>query len=77
MLIRSQDKKELVTCTSFSITRNFGGSKKSCIVGTVSTSFWGNKTVILGFYDTTEQSITELTKLQTALVSDEKIFEMN
>ena len=76
MLIRSQDKKELVTCTSFSITRNFGGSKKSCIVGTVSSSFWGHKTVILGFYDTNDIAIAELTRLQASLVSDAKIYEM-
>lgn len=36
MWVRSQNKKELANYIAFSVTSNFGGKKKSAIIGTVS-----------------------------------------
>ena len=77
MWIRSQDKKQLVKCTSFSLARNWGGKKKSAIVGSVSNASWWGKDVVLGLYDTKEIALSELTKLQTELVNNSDIYEMN
>lgn len=77
MWIRSQNKKQLVKCTSFSIQRNFGGKKKGAIVGTVSNASWWGKEVVLGLYDTKEIAQNELNKVQTELISNTEIYEMN
>ncbi len=77
MWIRSQDKKQLVKCTSFSLARNWGSKKKSAIVGTVSNASWWGKEVVLGLYDTKEIALNELTRLQTELVKNTEIYEMN
>ena len=77
MWIRSQNKKQLVKCTSFSIARNFGGKKKSAIVGTVSNTSWWGKEVVLGLYDTKEVAQNELTRLQTELINNTELYEMS
>lgn len=77
MWIRSQDKKQLVKCTSFSLARNWGGKKKNAIVGSVSNAPWWGKDVILGLYDTKEVALNELTMLQTELVKNTDLYEMN
>lgn len=77
MWIRSQNKKQLVKCTSFSLARNFGGRKKSAIVGTVSNASWWGKEVVLGLYDTKETALNELTSLQKELVNNTDLYEMN
>lgn len=77
MWIRSQDTKKLVKCTSFSIIRNFGGNKKNCIIGSVSNAPLFGKEVVLGLYDTKEIAINELTLLQTELVKNADLYEMN
>lgn len=77
MWIRSQDKKHLVKCISFSFAKNWGGKKKSAIVGSVSNSSWWGKDVVLGLYDTKEIALNELTRLQTELVNNSDIYEMN
>lgn len=77
MWIRSQNKEQLVKCTSFSLAKNWGGRKKSAIVGTVSNaSFWG-KEVLLGLYDTKEVAKSELTRLQAELLNSTELFEMS
>lgn len=77
MWIRSQDKKQLVKCTSFSLARNWGGKQKSAIVGTVSNASWWRKEVVLGLYDTKELALNELTNVQTELVNNTDIYDMN
>ena len=77
MWIRSQDKKQLVKCTSFSLARNWGGKKKIAIVGSVSNASWWGKDVVLGLYDTKEIALNELTMLQTELVKNTDLYEMN
>lgn len=78
MWVRSQNKKELANYIAFSVTSNFGGKKKSAIVGTVSeNNFWGSKTNILGLYDTMDIALDELTRLQSALINDDKVYEMS
>ena len=77
MWIRSQDKKQLVKCTSFSLARNWGGKKKSAIVGSVSNAPWWGKDVVLGLYDTMEIALNELTRLQTELINNSDVYEMN
>ena len=75
--IRSQNKKELVKCTAFSIKRNIGGKKKSAIMGTIHVGFWGRTEIILGLYDTKEVAQNELTRLQTELINNTEIYEMS
>ena len=77
MWIRSQNKKQLVRCTSFSIQKNWGGKKKSAIVGNVTNAPWWGKEVILGLYDTKEVAKSELTKLQGELLSAAELYEMS
>lgn len=78
MWVRSQNKKLLANYIAFSVTSNFGGKKKSAIIGTVSeNSFWGSKTNLLGLYDTMEIAIDELMRLQSALVNNIKVYEMS
>jgi len=78
MWVRSQNKKELANYIAFSVTSNFGGKKKSAIIGTISeNSFWGSKTNLLGLYDTMDKALDELTSLQSALINDTKIYEMS
>ncbi len=77
MWIRSQDKKQLVKCTSFSLARNWGGKKKNAIVGSVLNASWRGKQVVLGLYDTKEIALNELTMLQTELVKNTDLYEMN
>ena len=77
MWIRSQDKKQLVKCTSFSLAKNWGGKKKSAIVGSVSNVSWWGKDVVLGLYDTQEIALNELTRIQMELVNNSDIYEMN
>jgi len=77
MWIRSQDKKHLVKCTSFSLARNWGGKKKNAIVGSVSNASWFGKDVVLGLYDTNEIALNELTRLQTELINNSDVYEMN
>jgi len=77
MWIRSQDKEKLVKCTSFSLARNWGSSKKSAIVGTVSNAPWWSKDVVLGLYYTKEIALNELTMLQTELVKNIDLYEIN
>ncbi|MFD2516009.1 hypothetical protein ACFSRY_19205 [Pontibacter locisalis] len=77
MWVRSQDRKQLVKCTSFSLARNWGGKKKSAIVGSVLNASWWGKDVVLGLYDTKEIALDELTRLQTELVNNSYIYEMN
>ena len=77
MWVRSQNKEQLIKCSSFSIVRNFGGKKRNAIVGTVSSVSWWGKEVVLGFYDTKEIAINELTQLQTELVNKAELYEMN
>ena len=77
MWIRTQNQKQLVKCTSFSIKRNLGGKKKSAIVGTVSNASWWGKEVVLGLYDTKEIAQNELNRLQTELISNTEIYEMS
>jgi hypothetical protein len=77
MWVRSQNKKVLLECTSFSVTKNFGGKKKGAIIGSTSNGFWGNKDIVLGLYDTEEIAVSELTRLQTELINEVKIYEMS
>jgi len=78
MWIRSQDKKELANYIAFSVTSNFGGKKKGAIIGTISeSSFWGSKTTLLGLYDTMDIALDELMRLQSALINDNKVYEMS
>lgn len=76
MWVRSQNKKELVDCLMFSVTRNIGGKKKSAISGSFLDGVFGRKEIILGLYDTNEQAIHELTRLQSELFTSNKVFEM-
>ncbi|WP_087971995.1 hypothetical protein [Oceanobacillus rekensis] len=77
MWVRSQDGKELVESKSFSITKNFGGKKKSAIIATVPNGFWGSKTILLGLYDTKNIAMDELKRLQDALVNSIELFEIH
>ncbi|OZU87488.1 hypothetical protein CIL03_16865 [Virgibacillus indicus] len=77
MWIRVQNKKELVFCGSFSISRNFGGEKKHSILGSVPNGFWGDKKVILVLYRTSDNALDELTRIQGALLNETKVFEMS
>lgn len=78
MWVRSQNKKELANYITFSVTGNFGGKKKSAIIGTISeNSFWGSKTKTLGLYDTIDMALEELTRLETALINQEKVYQMS
>lgn len=77
MWIRSQNKKELAQCKAFSVGKNYGGKKSSAIIGTITNRSWWRKEVILGLYDTKEIAISELTKLQTELVNNTNVYEMN
>lgn len=76
MWVRSQDKKELVKCLAFSVTKNFGGKKKNAIIGYVSNGIWGRREVILGLYETKELALDELSKLQAELAGGGKVYEM-
>ncbi|SHF94486.1 hypothetical protein [Ornithinibacillus halophilus] len=76
MWIRSQNRKELVNCISYTVRKNIGG-KNEALVGTVDNGFWGRKEIILGMYDTTEIAIAELTKIQEALIEKVELYEMN
>ena len=67
----------LVKCIAFSITKNYGGKKKSAIIGTVSNASWWGKEVILGLYDTKEAAINEITRLQAELRNATEVYEMN
>lgn len=75
MLIRSQNKEHLIECRSFSVTRNFGGGKKSAIIGYIDRGWWSKETT-LGLYDTKEAALEELSRLQTEIANDAKIYEM-
>lgn len=77
MWVRSQDKKQLAQCMSYSVDMVIGGKKKGSLSGIIDNGFWGAKTVHLGFYDTKEQAIMELDKIQEALASDVEIYEVN
>ncbi|HET8854685.1 MAG TPA: hypothetical protein VFM60_02065 [Salinimicrobium sp.] len=77
MWIRSQNKEQLVKCTSYSITKNWGGRKKSAIVGNVSDAPWWGKEVVLGLYDTKEVAKNELTRLQAELLNAAEFYEMS
>ncbi|MCD8502019.1 MAG: hypothetical protein LRY71_10510 [Bacillaceae bacterium] len=70
MWVRRQDKKELVKCFSFSITKNFGGKKRFAITGTCGG--YGKTDVLLGLYDTNDAALNELTKIQEALTENKK-----
>lgn len=76
MWVRSQNKKELIDCTKFTVTRNIGGKKKYAITGSIIDGFFGRKEIILGLYDTDEHAINELTRLQSELFISDKVFEM-
>ncbi|SFI29841.1 hypothetical protein SAMN05192551_11129 [Tindallia magadiensis] len=77
MWVRSQDEKKLGKYIGFSVTSNWGSKKKGAIVGTtVESSFLGSNTEVLGVYDTQEAALEELTKLQSALLNGEKVYEM-
>ncbi len=78
MWIRSQDKTKLVKCLAFSISKNFGGKKKGAIMGTTSYGrFWGETQIILGLYNTKEDALNELSKLQKELINNTEIYEMS
>jgi hypothetical protein len=77
MWVRSQNKKELVECIAFSVTKNIGGKKKCAIIGYVSNGFWGRREVILGLYETKEIALDELSRLQAELASGAKVYELN
>lgn len=77
MWVRSQDKKHLAQCISFSVDMVIGGKKKGAISGTVGQGFRSPKTVPLALYDTKEEAILELQNIQEALASDVKIYEVN
>ncbi|RKQ32671.1 hypothetical protein [Oceanobacillus halophilus] len=77
MWVRSQNKKELINCASFSITRNIGGKKKSAVIGSISNGIWGRKDIVLGLYDTNDNAFDELSKLQAALNNNAVVYEMN
>lgn len=76
MWVRSQNKKELIDCTKFSVIRNIGGKKKFAVSGSILDGLFGRKEIILGLYNTNEQAINELTRLQTELFASNKVFEM-
>ncbi|PAV27835.1 hypothetical protein CIL05_20005 [Virgibacillus profundi] len=77
MWVRSQNKKELINCTSFSVTKNIGGRKKSAVTGSISNGIWGRREILLGLYDTRDSALNELTMLQEALVNNTKVYEMS
>ena len=78
MWVRSQNKKELVNCISFSVVRNyFGGQKKYAINGTISCGVFGKNEEILGLYDTEDMGLNELTRIQEELIKDTKLYEMS
>ena len=77
MWIRSQDKKKLVKCSSFSIVRNWGGNKNKAILGKVSNVSLFVKEVVLGLYETEEIALNELSLIQKELVKNTDLYEMN
>lgn len=76
MWIRSQNRKELVKCISFSVGRNFGGKNKFHIIGNISYGILG-KTVILGLYNTKDMAMNEFERIQEELSKNTEVYEMS
>ena len=77
MWIRSQDRKKLVKCSSFSIVRNWGGNKNKAIVGKVSDLSLFGREIVLWLYDNEEIALNELSLIQKELVKNTDLYEMN
>ena len=78
MWIRTQDKEQLLQVRNFSLTRNFGGSKKFAILGIIDTIGLFSNQKILGLYTTKPEAIQELDKIQKYLESsNEETYQMN
>lgn len=75
MWVVSQGKEKVLDCYSFDITRYYARKKyKFAITGEFAHSFWGSKKNILGLYQTKDDALKDLERLNKSLAKGENLF---
>lgn len=76
--IASFDKSQIVSCQAVKSSKVFGNGKAPAYVllGVESVTFWGEHSVILGWYKTTDEIQNEITEINEAIKRGENQYEL-